>query len=356
MSKNNRPSRQPTRPGPEPRSLPASNGNAAVAVRDQGPALVRSPEETSVLRMLSNPATKKAMASRLGKLFTPDTMIAMVSTCLRQSPLLAKCDPMTIVGAVLEVAQVGLRLDRTLGQAYLVPFYSSKRQCYEATLILGYRGLITMAEHAGAVQAVRAKVVHAKDHFVYEEGLVPKLEHRPFDGDDAGAPTHVYAVIHKAGLAVPYVMRWSQIAKLKSTMLAKAGGGSPWATHEEEMACKTAIRRGLKYHPLAPAQQRLLNLDEFAEEGVDQELGLVGEAAMEAIAESSEDVAAAKDAARNEAATPGVVAQPEREQAGAHAQAPAQQQLSTDEAPALSPDEEAAFERDVASRKGEGDR
>lgn len=343
-------SRRPSRPHNEPRSLPAAHGNAAVAQSQAPIAITQSKGEATILKILADTKVKRAMSVRLGRIMTPDTMIAMVSTCLRQTPLLAQCDPMTVMGAVLETAQVGLRLDRVLGQAYLVPFKNNRRGVYEAQLILGYRGMITMAEHAERVTAVRAKVVCEKDFFEYEEGLVPILKHKPFDGDDAGRWTHAYSVVHKRDeLAIPYVLRWSKIRELKERQLSRGGGMSPWATHEDEMGMKTVIRRGLKYHPLAPRQQRIVNLDELGEEGIDQELGLVGEQAMDEIASSSESMVEAREQSAIEAATPGVVAQPEREEAKAHAQAPA-------DPTGLSPAEQELFERDIAAREGDGER
>ncbi len=352
----------------EPRALPSTastNGSTAIDTREQAkpPAPIVAPGEREILGLLSSDKVRRAMSVRLGRIFSVDEMIAMVATSIRQSPLLAKCDPMTVVGAVMECAQVGLRLDRTLGQAYLVPFYSSKRQCYEAQLVLGYRGMITMAEHAERVLAVRAKIVYAKDRFVYEEGLDPILEHKPHDGRDRGNPTHVYSVVHKAdGLSIPYVMPWWKIEDLRDAQLKR--GNTIWGTHTEEMGLKTTIRRGLKYHPLAPAQQRLANLDELAEEGVEQDLDIIGSAVMDDIASSAEALGAAKDAARNETAA-GVLSSPEGRAAEpapsssapadppAPAPAPAPAPKS-DEPGGLTPEEEAAFEAAIAEREKGG--
>lgn len=303
-------SRPQGRPTTEPRALPASAPSTAIDTRQQqAPAVVQTDGEVNILRKLSDPKIRSAMQTRLGQIFGVDEMIAMVATCLRQSPLLAKCDPLTVVGAVLEVAQVGLRLDRTLGQAYLVPFKNGRRSrsagrdIYEAQLVLGYRGMITMAEHAERVVAVRAKIVYANDAFEYAEGLEPRLVHRPCDTRDRGKPTHVYAVIHKAGgVAVPYVLPWWRIEDLRDAQVAR--GNTIWSTNTEEMGLKTAIRRGLKYHPLSPKQQRVANLDELAEEGVEQDLQIIGAQVMDEIGESADTVAQAKQAAVDEAAVP----------------------------------------------------
>jgi recombination protein RecT len=367
--------RAPARPSHEPRALPASNGNAAIDVRASGaPAVLQqSEDEKEILRQLTSEKARRAMKARLGQLFGPDEMIAMVSTCLKQSPLLAKCDPLTVIGAVMEVAQVGLRLDRTLGQAYLVPFrngrrsHAAGRDVYEAQLVLGYRGMITMAEHAERVQAVRAKVVYEKDYFRYEEGLEPILEHRPWDGRDRGKPTHVYSVVHKqGGVATPYVMPWWKIEDLRDAQVKR--GNTIWQTNTEEMALKTTIRRGLKYHPLAPRQQRLAILDELAEEGVEQGLDFSGTAALEEIGESVEQLEAAKEAAKNETAA-GQLSSPESRgdndpkpaessssaPAAAPADAPkAKPASSSDELPGLSADEEAAFEASLRERENGG--
>lgn len=336
--------RKPTRPQHEPQTLPATTGNAA---RQQSPVIV-APNEATILKLLSDKKVKQAMSVRLGKIFGVDEMIAMVATNLRQSPLLAKCDPMTIVGAVLEVAQVGLRLDRALGQAYLVPFFSSKRNVHEAVLVIGYRGMITMAEHAERVQAVRAKIVFERDRFEYEEGLEPRLLHKPDDTRERGRPTHVYSVVHKTGgLAIPYVMPWWKIEDLRDAQVKR--GNTIWQSNTEEMGLKTTIRRGLKYHPLAPRQQRVVNLDELGEEGVDQELGIIGASALDAIAANSDDAMAALEQSRVEAGTPAKLATPDDDRQP-EGQQPQQGELRTDGPGDLSPAEQEAFE---ASQRGD---
>lgn len=347
MSHGRQQHRSASRPSPAPKALPNANPNANtdLARRDEQP-LQRSSGEVDILGVLARPAVKKAMAVRLGQLFGPDEMIAMVSTLLRQSPLLAKSDPMTVMGAVLECAQVGLRLDRALGQAYLVPFFSGKRRCYEAQLILGYRGMLTLAEQSGYVSAVRARIVYERDTFEYEEGLEPILKHKPCGDKDRGRPVYVYAVIHKpSGFASPYVIPWWKIDELRERQVAR--GNTIWDTNTDEMALKTAIRRSLKYHPLSPKQQRLANLDELAEQDVEQGLEFIGQEAMEQIAESAESLEAAKQQAAIEAETGAVMADRSDAEAPAKTDAPASS--AEDTAGKLSAAEEAAFE---AAQKG----
>src|SRR5215510_9878952 len=121
----------------------------------------------------------------------------------------------------------------------MVPYKNKKTNRYEAVFIAGYQGLIDLARRSGGVVAVRAREVYEKDEVTYEEGIIPVLRHRPYQFEDPGAMTAVYAVAHFLnGFAQAEVMfRW-QVEKVRAR--SRAGDDGPWQTDTAMMWRKTA--------------------------------------------------------------------------------------------------------------------
>jgi len=77
-----------------------------------------------------------------------------------------------------------------------------------------------------------------------------------------------------------------EIEKIRKTSKAAKSSFSPWNTHYEEMARKTAIRRIAKYLPLSPELATAVSIDERADIGKqsqDLELTLVNDTTGEII-------------------------------------------------------------------------
>jgi recombination protein RecT len=192
-----------------------------------------------------------------------DRLIRVAMTEVHKNKDLLACDPYSVCGAVVQAAQLGLEPGGALGHCYLVP-YKGKAQ-----LQLGYRGMIDLARRSGAILSISARVVYEKDFFEYEFGLNERLEHKPFEGEDPGAPVKFYAVAHiKDGGRQFEVMTFAQVEKVRKK--SPGANSAPWREHFEEMAKKTVIRRLFKYLPVSIELQRAVGLDEMAEAGVDQ--------------------------------------------------------------------------------------
>lgn len=179
---------------------------------------------------------------------TPSRAIRVTLDACSRDPKLLECSPRSIVRAVVQAAEVGLELGSPLGEAYIVPFWSSKRQVKEATFVPGYKGLIKLMSLDPAVSHVSAELVRSGDVFEYELGLVPKLVHRPGPGAtrNRGEVTHAYAVIHYRHGGVPAftVMDREELDVLEKDGKAKDKYKSgPWWNHTDEMRRKCPIRR-----------------------------------------------------------------------------------------------------------------
>jgi recombination protein RecT len=221
---------------------------------------------------------EKSLATALPQGIPVSYMIRVVLTAVQRNPELLECDHITLLGAVFQAAQLGLVPDGVLGQAYLVPFWNSKKDRKEVQFIPGYRGLVTLVRRSGDLSTIDAEVVHAKDQFRYSRGTSPMLEHVPYDGqEDPGPITHVWAAARlKDGSFQIVVMTAREVEKIKARSASvKAKRSSPWDTDREWMFKKTALKQLCKLLPTSVETQRALSLDDRAEVALPQDLGLL---------------------------------------------------------------------------------
>lgn len=196
---------------------------------------------TTVADLLKKNAS--AIAESIPKHVSVDRLSRVALSELRTSPKLLDCSPASLMNAIVKAAQVGLELGSALGHAYLVPYKT------EATLIIGYRGLISLARRSGEILSIQSQVVRVGDVFEFEYGLEEKLKHVPALAD-RGEITHAYAVAKLKDGGVQFdVMTKGEVDAVRAR--SRAAGSGPWVTDYPEMARKTVVRRLFKYLPVS---------------------------------------------------------------------------------------------------------
>ncbi|RLK56273.1 recombination protein RecT [Stenotrophomonas rhizophila] len=250
-------------------------------------AQTRAERPATIAGLLTDPKIKAQMALALPKHISPDRLARIALTEVRKIPKLAQCDQTSFLGAIMQCAALGLEPGGALGHCYLIPFENRRQNRTEVQFIVGYRGMIDLARRSGQIVSLEARAVYAKDHFKVRLGLDSSIEHEPdWEADDRGELTFVYAVAKLRDGGVQFeVMSRKEIERVRNesqgyktaARLAKPGQepNSPWASHFEEMAKKTVIRRLFKYLPVSIEIQRAVGLDEQADAGVPQDNPLV---------------------------------------------------------------------------------
>lgn len=229
------------------------------------------PNALAVQQLLG--ANMKAIQSCLPKHMTPERMCRVAFSTVTRTPSLLECVPQSLVAAIVEASSMGLEID-SRGLAYLVPFWNKNLQRKEAKLMTGYKGFMQLAYNSGRVTSIYAEVVCEKDTFEFAMGLDAKLVHVP-NLEDRGPMRAAYAVARvKDADAAFVVMGKTEIMKIKAASQGADKSDSPWVHWEEEMWKKSAIRRLCKYLPLSPEMQRAVALDEMADAGKAQDLGV----------------------------------------------------------------------------------
>ena len=168
---------------------------------------------------------------------------------INRNPGLQKCSFESVVRCMMQSAELGLTPGGKLGEAYLVPYGD---QC---TFIVGYKGLINLARRSGQIASINSQLVCDNDVFEYEQGLNPKLVHKPALGN-RGNVIGAYAIaFFRDGQTLPQVewMDIDQVDAIKNR--SKASRNGPWVTDTGQMQRKTVIRRLMNYLPLSPDDQ-----------------------------------------------------------------------------------------------------
>ena len=239
-----------------------------VAPAAEQTAVVQQVKAATVIDVVRSKKFQAQMALALPKSMTADRLTRIVMTECRKAPALLKCAPESFYGAVLQCAALGLEPGSALGHCYLLPFGNGKDKQGRpnAQLIIGYRGMIDLARRSGQIVSLSAYCVHEQDTFNYKLGLDPDIEHIPASVADRGKVTHVYAVAKLKGGGVQFeVMSRAEIEAVRKT--SKAGTSGPWASHWDEMAKKTVIRRLFKYLPVSIEAVRAVEIDEKSDRG-----------------------------------------------------------------------------------------
>ena len=154
--------------------------------------------------------------------------------------------PLTVMQSALKAAAYNLPIDKSLGFAYVVPFFNSKTGKREAQFIMGYRGLIQLANRTGAYERLNVVDVRQGElkHF---DRLTEDIEVEWIEDEEEREKLPVVGYIGFFRLINGYEKK---IYMSKSRIDAhekkfrKGRGQRPaiWNDNYDAMACKTVLR------------------------------------------------------------------------------------------------------------------
>lgn len=202
---------------------------------------------------------KPSIAAVLPRHLTPERMLKAALVAASTNKKLYRCTSETIARSVITASQLGLDCSGALGEAYLIPFDNSVKdgsgawhketQC---SLIIGYRGMISLARRSGQIESISVRDVCQGDKFSVVWGDDERIVHEPNMDVDRNRQTliGVYLIAKfKDGGIYREFMSKSQIEKVRlSSRNAETG---PWRDHYMEMAKKTVVRRAFKWLPMS---------------------------------------------------------------------------------------------------------
>lgn len=259
---------------------------------------------------------KATLAAVLPKHVGADRMLKIALGALRTTPKLMQARTDTLLGAIIQCAQLGLEPNTPLGHAYLIPFENRSKGITEVQIVFGHKGLIDLARRSGQIVSIAAHEVREHDHFEYEYGLDEKLVHRPAMGE-RGEVIAFYAVAKLVGGGYAFeIMSRADVEAIrnesqgwKTAVRFKKEASSPWGAHFVEMGRKTVLRRLFKFLPVSIELATAATLDGKAAVGETQ-------GAFEDVLQGEYTVAT-DDAPGDAAADPGAGGMPAEEQGNA---------------------------------------
>lgn len=184
-------------------------------------------------------------------------------TTIRQNPTLGKCSAPSLLGGLMQAAQ--LNLDFGLHEVYLVPYFSKKNGSFEATFQLGYKGLVSLFYRHPLAHELYAEVVYQNDKFWVRKGTKREIYHEPCMTKDKGEVVGFYAVAKLKSGAYNFVYMSRDEMDDFSAQYAKrdsSGKNNFWTNNYEEMALKTVVKKCLKLMPKSIDMTMAMEVDE----------------------------------------------------------------------------------------------
>ena len=205
-------------------------------------------------------AQRPAIERQLAGAMNSDAFVRAVLNQVSKTPLLHQADPSTLLGAVMLAAQ--LRLEIGTGEFHLTPRTERRGKPDERVVcvpIIGYGGYIKLIDRAG---------IEVDEPFFVREGDAFKIaansergrfyDWDPIDDEESRPWTHVIAYARRTKGTTWVPLTRAQVEAVRPYGWER----TPWKTHEEQMAKKTAIRALAKYLPKSTDLGRAIEADE----------------------------------------------------------------------------------------------
>lgn len=260
--------------------------NTTVARRPQ-PTDFKPLQQLTVGELLEDPRVFKAMADSAPQHLSPQRLLRVMAQALRKTPKLGLCNPLSLLGAMISCASLGLEPNTPLGHVYLIPFAKRAKvngrwqdDGYEINLIIGYQGLIDLARRSGSLVSIHADVVYEGDEFEFEYGSNMHLRHVPIGVRETRKPIYAYAHAKLEDGEAFEVWPYAEVLRIrdatqgyKKAMEGKASGernwaSAPWVAYEHPMSCKTMVRALSKWLPKSIEFATAVQMDSLAERGM----------------------------------------------------------------------------------------
>lgn len=107
---------------------------------------------------------------------------------MQRNGVIDSCTPESIFEVILNLADTGLNPVSHYQEVHIYPFKD------QATMVVGYRGMIALAVNSGMVKDIHAEVVYDGDYFEHNLGTGQQIVHRKSTDHNLNAPLFVYAV------------------------------------------------------------------------------------------------------------------------------------------------------------------
>ena len=158
---------------------------------------------------------------------------------------LQKCDPKSILNAVVNVARTSITLNPVMKLAYLIP---RDNQC---VLEFSYMGLVAMLRDNGCIKSISAHIVYEDEEFEYNIAE-NKIHHKPFFAKTEQEHNsremigcYSRATLLNNEIVYEFMPMW-EIEKIRKFSKNSNSKYSAWNNWRDEMIKKSVIKRHFK--------------------------------------------------------------------------------------------------------------
>lgn len=228
-------------------------------------------------------------------------LIRISLNAVKQNPKLIECTQASILGAIMQSAQLGLE-PNIEGQAYIIPYTNSKKvknedgktvwiKKTEAQFQIGYKGYIELFYRHGSAISIDMHTVYENDLFEYGYGTNRFLNHTP-RLKDRGKPIAYYAIAtltnggnvfkvmsrkecieHAKEHSKTYItMEYNEQTKRYEKCEPHFDKNSPWVTDTNAMCKKTVLIQLAKLLPKSIELQKALAMDNTTKSKLDVDM------------------------------------------------------------------------------------
>lgn len=266
------------------------------ALREVATGQAGQKPQQGILTMLENPRVAKGMAAVAGKFLSPDKMLRLCINAVHKTPDLMRCDPKTVLGAMMASAALDLEPNTVQQQAFLIPYARNKKvgdewvKVYDCQFQIGARGFRTLAYRSPRVRSIEAGSIRVGDHFKNRIGKGGGFEYE-MSLADRGALTGAWSYVQLVdGGELTCVLPLDEVMKIRgrsetfrslTAAIEKANSDkdraraeaklaeTPWVMWLDDMAAKSATKKHAKQLPLEGAPQLAVaaGLDDAADAG-----------------------------------------------------------------------------------------
>jgi recombination protein RecT len=231
----------------------------------------------SVIGFLTDTKTTRQMARLLGTDEMAERWLRIALTVCRQTPKLLACTPESFAGALMQCAQLKLEPGPPLGLAWILPYDKSVKvngawhKVPEAQFMLGYAGIVQLAQRSGQIANIFANAVCEGDEFGFDY-LTGEKHHKPPTRGLRGKAIGFYCSARYAngGEHFLYMSREQMVQHRDQFAAAKKFKSGPWYEDEaaeqsplfDGMGRKTMVRLSRPYLPASPDFIQAIQADE----------------------------------------------------------------------------------------------
>ena len=245
-----------------PRTTNTENAitNAAQAQKE---APVKKSPATMMNAVLNAESTKKLLENSLKE--NAGAFAASVLDLYSTDKLLQRCEPGKVFAECLKAVSLKLPINKQLGFAYIIPYGDVP------TFIIGYKGLLQLAQRTGAYRYINTDIVY-EGELKSVDKLTGSVD---LSGERSGDNIIGYFAYIQTVSGFEKTLYWSKekvMAHAARYSKSYAKGNPIWKDNFHEMAQKTVLRNLLsKWSPLSVEMANAMSDDDLKSNGADSD-------------------------------------------------------------------------------------